>query len=263
MHVCVGEHKPGVVYVAASTAGDAIPPMGSSSAACTPRVWWRRATPPGPRRRRPPSTVQVSRDTSSPRCQAVRPAQRLWLVNNTSQPVCTRLANLDVTIPPQGAWTSDQSFGAYLTLGIHMLALSAYPGGGAEARTSSGVNCWIQYRTVRAETSTPRSASRLRTSAAESRSRRYQRTTVPITACIRRCPANGVAVRLVKVRRQAWQRQRRVSPTCPFASPEMRRSAGTAACALLRTAPVRQHREGSTLRLRGLSYHARPLRNER
>jgi hypothetical protein len=67
---------------------------------------------------------------------------------------------------------------------------------------------WAQARTVRAETSIRRSASKSRTSAADRRYRKYQRTAVVITSSGQRYPAKGVPVRSVNVRRQAPHRKR-------------------------------------------------------
>jgi hypothetical protein len=78
------------------------------------------------------ATVRVNSDTPSPRCQRVQPGQHLLIVNKTDRPVRARLAQFDVTIPPQGEQAIDQPFGTYLAPGVHTLALSAYAGGGAE-----------------------------------------------------------------------------------------------------------------------------------
>lgn len=78
------------------------------------------------------ATVRVNIDVPLPRCQRVQPWQRLMVVNKTDQPVRAQLGPIDVTITPQGEWTSDRPFGTYLAPGVHSLALSAYTGGGAE-----------------------------------------------------------------------------------------------------------------------------------
>ena len=78
------------------------------------------------------ATVRVRSDTPSPRCQKVRSGQHLRIINNTAQPVRARLAQIDVTIAPGGEWADDRPFGTYLAPGVHVLALSAYAGGGAE-----------------------------------------------------------------------------------------------------------------------------------
>ncbi len=78
------------------------------------------------------ATVRVNRDVPSPRCQRVLPGQHLRIVNMTDRPVRAQLAQLDVTIAPGDAWADDRPFGTYLAPGVHVLALSAYAGGGAE-----------------------------------------------------------------------------------------------------------------------------------
>lgn len=72
-----------------------------------------------------------------------------------------------------------------------------------------------QRNTVRAETSMPRSASRSRTLAADSRNPKYQRTAVTTTARGQWSRANGVTERSVKVRWQERQRKRCVSRRQP------------------------------------------------
>ena len=76
------------------------------------------------------------------------------------------------------------------------------------ARLRSGPNLCAQLRMVLADTSICRSASRSLTSAAESLKLKYQRTALRMTSVGQRCRANGVYVRVVNVRRHAWQRKR-------------------------------------------------------
>ena len=73
---------------------------------------------------------------------------------------------------------------------------------------SSGPNVCAQRKTVRAETSMPRSANRSRTLTALRRKAKYHRTAVTTTSRGHCSRANGVAERSVNVRRQALQRRR-------------------------------------------------------
>ncbi len=76
--------------------------------------------------------VQINVDTPSPRCEVVKPAQRLLVVNRLDRPVRVRLAYVAVRLGPRQGLIIDQQFGTYLAPGVHDLAISAYAGGGAE-----------------------------------------------------------------------------------------------------------------------------------
>lgn len=75
---------------------------------------------------------QINVDAPSPRCEVVKLAQRLQVVNKMDRPVRVRLAHISVRLGPQQDLTIDQPFGTYLAPGVHDLAISAYAGGGAE-----------------------------------------------------------------------------------------------------------------------------------
>jgi len=147
--------------------GVMLPDVG---AACQPNVWhaiasWLnhpvatiayRATPrvitvsttPSPRLQPPDATsptagicaraqgavarVQINVDTPSPRCDVVKPGQRLKVVNTLDRSTIVRLAHYTVRLAPRQVLSIDQPFGTYLAPGVHDLAISAYDGGGAE-----------------------------------------------------------------------------------------------------------------------------------
>ena len=76
--------------------------------------------------------VQINVDTPSPRCEVVKPKQRLQVVNTLDRSTIVRLAHFAVRLAPRQALSIDQPFGTYLAPGVHDLAISAYAGGGAE-----------------------------------------------------------------------------------------------------------------------------------
>lgn len=80
----------------------------------------------------PVFSVQMDVDTPLPRCEVVKPGQRLEVVNALDRSTVVRLAHFTARLPPGEVLRIDQPFGAYLARGVHVLAISAYGGGGAE-----------------------------------------------------------------------------------------------------------------------------------
>jgi hypothetical protein len=80
--------------------------------------------------------VQINIDTPSPRCELVKPEQRLQVVNTLDRFTTVRLAHFAVRLAPRQALYIDQPFRTYLAPGVHLLAISAYGG--------SGTALWLQ-----------------------------------------------------------------------------------------------------------------------
>ena len=78
------------------------------------------------------ATLRIHVDVPSPRCSVVMPRQRLRVVNALNVPVRIRLAYINARLGPREARTIGRPFGAYLAPGVHIVAISAYAGGGAE-----------------------------------------------------------------------------------------------------------------------------------
>lgn len=74
-------------------------------------------------------TMTINPDMPDPRCMAVRPDQRLRIINRLQEDVRVLLGQLTATIPPDGEHTLEKTFGEMLLPGVHALETSHCCGG--------------------------------------------------------------------------------------------------------------------------------------
>lgn len=71
------------------------------------------------------ATVTLNIDTASPRCLKVLSNQQLNIINNTNQTVNITLGKFSLSINPSGQQTISQTFGSYLSPGVHFIKSSS------------------------------------------------------------------------------------------------------------------------------------------